>query len=1724
MKKFSFLFFVLFISICSRAQIGPITGINSLCSGSTTALSDITPGGTWSCASVVAAVGASSGLVTGTAAGIATITYTVGTSYVTRLVTVSPAPSAIYPDGTGGLFCTGYEQYLYNMIGGGTWSSSDTSVATIDGSGIFTGELPGNTIITYSLSPGCTVSRIYTVSPLPAPVTGAHTVCAGSTISLTDASPGGKWSVDYSWYASVGSSSGIVTGLNPGTFHVYYFLPTGCNSIDTITIPTTTAAIIGPAAVCTGTSANYSYISSGGTWSSSSPAVAAIGSSTGIVTGMMAGSATITYTLPACSTYKIKSITVTNTVPPISGSASVCEDVNYLYTNDMAGGFWYSSNPAVTTIDSYSGWMNPYFPGTVTLSYNAGSCGIATLAVTTHSVTPSIFGSTNAICPSGTVTLTDPAPGGIWTSSNPAVATINAITGLVSAVSPGSDTITYTTGTCPAIFGITVEPHSGILLGCNNLGIGDTMDFPMPLYTTWYTSNPAVATVNSTGRVTGISAGTAIITNFSPFVGCIEATKSVTVTPGAHVRPMMDNNILCQGLSLVLHDSVPGGVWSSSLPSVATVTPTGNLTGISFGLAVITYTNGGYECEENFYINGLPVPLTGTTEVCTGDTAILYAYSGGDYWSLTNTAFELNECNETYAWGYGPLPDLIDCGYGPHGGSFKSSDTLVARLFNWSGEYAGLMAGTSVITYTYMNSGCSTDTTVTVNPLSVAPVTGIRMACIGGSTTLSDATPGGTWSSGNTAIATVGSGTGHITGITSGVVSITYSHSGTCGNAIVQVTINPGPTSISGNTGTMCVGTTATLTDSLTGGTWSSSNASVASVGSSTGHVSALSSGIAVITYTQGPCGNYVTTTIHVSTVFPVSGTTNICSGGTTALTDGAGTGIWTSGNVAVASIGSSTGIVSAVSAGTAVITFTSASCSPATVVVTVYPVSPITGPASLCKGLTSLMSDSVAGGTWSSSDTIYATINAISGLATGHNIGSLSIYYTTPAGCIVSNSISVNSQPTPLTVTGGGAYCTGGSGTPIGMSSLEYYTNYQLYRGTTAIGAPLNLTIGSTNFGLFTIPGSYYVLATNTSTGCPGPMSDTVHVSVTTSVTPVTGPSVVCLTAYSYSAWMTDTTAGGTWSSSNPAVAYIGSADGYTYGMTSGVSTISYTTTCGIATKAVTFTPTPPAITGTDIICQGATATLSEIGTGGTWITYYSTASVGSFSGVVTGLAAGTAVISYSFGPYCASTYTITVNPLPGAISGTSLLCSGATIGLTDSSSGGAWSSSVPGVATIGSLTGIVTGIASGTDTIYYTLPTGCHSKIALSVSPPPSAGTISGVSAICVGSAISLTESATGGTWSSSNSSAAVSGGTVSGITAGIDTIGYSVSAACGTSSATHIITINPLPSAGSISGDTTVCATSSITLTDTTAGGTWGSTNSSASDSEGVITGIIAGIDTITYAITNSCGTNITSYTITIIPQPVAGIISGSTDVCIDSEITLTDTLTGGIWSSTSLAASVSPAGIVSGSDAGIALISYSVINECNTAITTWLVTVNPLPVVSPILGTDTVCSGDYILLADSTAGGIWSELNGNTIISPSGMVMGVLTGLDTVSYTVTTAYCGTAVTTLPIYVLPAGTCNTGVAVIDNKGLSGLKIYPNPNDGQFTIIGSLGTNNDVAVTIELLDLLGQVVYSQKTTAVSGKINERFQFAGTLPDGIYQLNLRSAVANLVFHMVLTR
>lgn len=294
------------------------------------------------------------------------------------------------------------------------------------------------------------------------------------------------------------------------------------------------------------------------------------------------------------------------------------------------------------------------------------------------------------------------------------------------------------------------------------------------------------------------------------------------------------------------------------------------------------------------------------------------------------------------------------------------------------------------------------------------------------------------WHSSNTQVSNV-DGTGLVTAVATGTAMIGASSEGVSGDAMLTVAPVPpiavASVSVSPNATTVQVGNTAQLSATtrdasgnvLSGRSisWSSSNTNAATV-SASGVVAGVAAGTSTITATsEGKSGSSAATItaappapVATVTIAPSSATVTV--GGTQQLTatlrDASGnvlsgrTIAWTSSNTGVATV-SSSGLVSALTAGSATITATSESRSgTAAVTVAAVPPAPVAtvsvapATATVAIGQTQQLTATLrdAGGhvvtgrtiTWTSNNNSAATVSA-SGLVSASAAGSATITAT---------------------------------------------------------------------------------------------------------------------------------------------------------------------------------------------------------------------------------------------------------------------------------------------------------------------------------------------------------------------------------------------------------------------------------------------------------------------------------------------------------------------------------------------------------------------------------------------------------------------------------------------------------------------------------------------------------------------------------------------------------
>ncbi|CAM3565227.1 hypothetical protein FSS13T_06640 [Flavobacterium saliperosum S13] len=1308
----------------------------------------------------------------------------------------------------------------------------------------------------------------------------------------------------------------------------------------------------------------------------------------------------ITDTVSGLSSSSASGVVTINPLPTVTvDSPTVCAGNNATITATpgSAGAYVYSwtvpsgatdpgNTPSFST--ATAGTYSVIITDTGTNCSSASASGIVTI-----NALPTISGTLSA-CQNATSQLTGsgtPATSNPWTSSTTAVATVDA-SGLVTAVSAGTTTITYTDNNgCFITATFTVNPLptiSGVLSACQNATSLLTATGTPAAANAWTSSNTGVATINAaTGLVTGVSAGTTTIT-YTDVNGC---SRAVVFTVNALPTVSGPNVICVNGTTSLTGTGTPAAVnaWTSSNTAVATVNGSGVVTGVSAGAATITFTDvNGCANTINVTVNALPT-ISGTLSGCIGTTTQLTG---------SGTPAALNP--------------------------WTSSNAAVATV-NASGLVTFTGAGSSVITYTDIN-GCSATATVTTTPSGSL----LNLYC--GPYNNNPTYPNAIYmdwsnivdSSGNTIVMTFNysysiNGGPTITGsqvspsslyvVTNGLpITFTVSAVGPVCVQTETVTCSCPTPNVTG-TLSACVGSTTLLTGAGTPhpvNPWVSSNTAVATVNAS-GLVTGVSVGTANITYTNDD-GCFRTVTVTINALPTISGINVICANGSTTLTGTgtpAATNAWTSSNTAVATVNGS-GVVSGVSAGTTTITYTNNLGCTATVVVTVNALPTISGTLSACPAGTSTLTGSAtpaATNAWTSSNTAVATINATTGVVTGVASGTTTITYTNANGCSITAVFTVNTLPTisgTLSACINGTSLLSGTGTPAAVNAWTS-SNTAVATINAATGLVTGISAGTTT-----------ITYTNTN-GCSGSVTFTVNALPT-----VSGPNAICINGTTQLSGTGTPAATNAWSSSNTAIATV-NGSGLVTGVSAGIATITFTDANGCSnTRAVTVNALPT-ISGTLSACIGATRQLTgspSPAAANAWTSSNTAVATISAAGLVTGVSAGTTTITYTNNNGCQITAVFTVNASP-TISGTLSACVGGTTQLSGSgtpAAANAWTSSNTAVATVNA-TGLVTGVAVGATTITFTDANGCSGTAILNVLPTPTATiAITGPSTICSGTTANITITGTPNTtvnYTVNGASSSVNlpaSGTVTFATASLSVqttyqlVSVSTGSGCtGTLSQSVVVNIAPQPTA-LISGTTTICNNSSTTITFS---GTPGATVEYTVNGGGIQTVVIgAGGSTpvntgalnadTTYALVNviagtapNCTQSLSgSAIVTVVQTPTvtapatvslcSGLSTGIqlTGTVPNTTFTWTYTQTGGVTGASNGSGNIISQVLTAGTTTGT--VTYTItpsVGSCVGTPTTVTVTVTPIPVVNTNPLAQSICSGETtnILLSSNNA---------------------------------------------------------------------------------------------------------------------------------------------------------
>ena len=612
--------------------------------------------------------------------------------------------------------------------------------------------------------------------------------------------------------------------------------------------------------------------------------------------------------------------------------------------------------------------------------YHGGTCGSFKVAATSHpdrttdTATVTVAG---CVAPVAAVTVSPAAPtvqvgqtaqltatpqdangtplsgrAVTWASNNTAVAMVNG-SGLVTAGAVGSATITATsegqsgaavvTVSNVPVASVTVTPASAsVQQGATVQLTATPRDANGTALSgrvvTWGSNNTAVATVSGSGLVSGAGAGSATITATSEGQS---GTAAITVTAPTGQLAIGDS-VQATVSTWVRNIAQPPADPATGTPPSVIGTQSAGARGVVDSGPVLNTTPGGdgairYHVlfaaapsgwvVQDYLAKIVPTVPVAAVTVTPASVSVLQ----GQTVQLTATPRDANG---------NPLTGRVI--------TWQSSDNTIATV-NGSGLVSGVAAG-GPVTMTATSEGQSGTATVTVTVAPVAAVTVSPSAAniaITGTVQLT-ATPRDangnpltgraiSWSSSNNNIATV-NGSGLVTGVTAGSVTITATSEGQSGTAsitvagapVASVTVTPPSASVpAGQT----VQLTATLKDAngnvLTGRTvtWASNNTTVATVNSN-GLVTTKVAGSATITATsEGQSGTaaITVTPVPVASVTVTPATAGVAVGSTVQLTatpkDANGNPLtgrvvtWQSSNNAIASVNGS-GLVSGVAAG----------------------------------------------------------------------------------------------------------------------------------------------------------------------------------------------------------------------------------------------------------------------------------------------------------------------------------------------------------------------------------------------------------------------------------------------------------------------------------------------------------------------------------------------------------------------------------------------------------------------------------------------------------------------------------------------------------------------------------------------------------------------------------------------------------------------------------------
>ncbi len=1282
------------------------------------------------------------------------------------------------------------------------------------------------------------------------------------------------------------------------------------------------------------------------------------------------GQVIITWTNPGCPS-ALTPVTVTINPPAIVNvnNASVCagQTATLNATASVPGGT-FTWSPGGQTGASIT--VTPNTTTIYTVSYSLVGCSPAT-ATSTVTVNPlqPISGTLTA-CVGLTSQLSNAVVPGTWGSSNTLVATISP-TGLVSAVSAGTSTITYNAGNgCSTTSLFTVFPLPILTVTPSNvLCFGGTGSVSLSA------SGANAPYTYGGGATQNLSPGTYTYTATS-VNGCVSSPVSITITqpPLALALSTTQVNVLCSGNNTGSIDlTVTGGTapytyaWSNN--SILQ-----DPQGLASGAYTVTVT------DANGCTATTSVTITQPTTLSSSFTQINIGCFGNSTGSIDLTVTG-GVLPYTYLW---------------------SNNSIIE-------DPQALSAGTYTVTVTDAN-GCTTTQTVTITqpqaPLALS-TTQVNVLCFGNSTGSVNLTVTG----GTSPYTYLWSNNGTVedpTGMAAGTYTVTVTDANGCTAQTTVIITQPALTIALSTTqvNVLCSGNnTGSIDLTVTGGTapytyaWSNNSILQDPQG--------LASGTYTVTVTDAN-GCTATTSITITQPTTLSSSftqINIgCFGNSTGSID-----LTVSGGVLPYTyLWSNNSIIEdpqALSAGTYTVTVTDANgCTTTQTVTITQPQAPLalstTQVNVLCFGnSTGSVNLTVTGGTspytylWSNNGTVEDP--------TGMAAGTYTVTVTDANGCTAQSTVIITQPIAGLTLntTQINVLCFGNSTGSVNLTVSGGSSPYTyLWSNNGTVEDPTGMPAGT-----------YNVTVTDAN-GCTSQASVTLTQPATAVTATATAQNILCLNG---TGSVTSTPSGGVapytylWNN-GLTTQNISNLQAGTYSVT--VQDANGCTVNASATVSITLSQVPVQIlnlSGTTLLTC-TTPTIQLQATGGVTYNWSGGASPTNDTNIISLPGLYTVNMVDPNGCPVSQNITITQNitpPIPGItnITGSTIIdCNASSIDLQATGGGSyQWNNSLGTNAQVNI-------IQAGTYTVVVTSANGCldSASVNISVAPVP---LVTGVdTTLCSGQTVILSPIyyPNGGQmiWTNGQTTPTIT------VTPGTTTL-YSVLYTWNGCTATGdiTVTVNPTPTvavnnANICFGDTTL-----LTATPNLPNGVfnWITTNES-SQSISVNPQATTTYD-VEYTL-NGCTSAMATSSVNVTPLPIVAV--QNITICEGQSGTLNaiPSVPGGTftWSQGGSGSSITEAPII-----GTNYTVTYVINGCPSAPTTATINVNPLPLAAFTADTTSGCVPVIVTVnADTTgqqASYAWTSNGGNVGAGSTNQITFTVGGCYDIGLTVTLNGC-------------------------------------------------------------------------------------------------------------------